>query len=162
MARAGIAAAGLAVVLVPLLAACGAAVYPKQPATWLGSRKRTVAAAEEALRGAMGAPGIRIAATPGNEEAVMVNPGQNGGPTCVAGAWFTLDGAAKDLLGEGFQYSWHLCAGAEHGATLEVHCVEIRKTESSTNSQDCAGGIVAGAVIRRSDRLLGRLKDAAP
>src|SRR5947207_14093955 len=86
-------------------AACGPGLvqYPERSETWLGSRKRTLKAAEDALRAAMAVPGVKLVPSPGNDEPVMITP------TCVNGAWFTLDGKPSDWLGDGYQYAWHLC-----------------------------------------------------
>src|SRR5262249_51263233 len=131
-----------------LLGACGPpapVAWPERSSALVTSRKKTLAAGEAAIRAAMGAPGVRRVEAPGNEEPVMIDKG------CVNGAWFTVDGAAKGGLGEGFQYSWHLCVGDDEKYVLQVNCLEVKKTEASVDSHECAGGRVAREVARRSD-----------
>lgn len=136
------------------LVACGPGLvqYPERSETWLGSRKRTLKAAEEALRAAMAAPGLKLVPSPGNDEPVMITP------TCVNGGWFTLDGSAAQWLGEGYQYAWHVCVTDEGKYQLAVSCLEVKKTETSTDSHECPGGQVAGTIAKRTDDIAAQLK----
>lgn len=150
---------GCKVLVLVGLAGCGTVRMAERPAPWLGTRKKTLAVGEEALRAAMAEAGVRKVDAPGNEEPVMVNSSAEGAPVCLNGAWFTLDGAPKDMLGERYQYAWKLCAGGKK-STLGVACVQVTKSESSTDSKECEGGRVAWDVASRTDRLMSRLRSA--
>jgi len=150
---------GWALVAVALVG-CGPAIvaYPERSGRWLGSRKRTLKAGEEAVRAAMAQPGIKLVPSPGNDEPVMIEQGNQGAPTCVNGAWFTVDGKREDQLGDGFQYSWHLCVGDDEKYQLQVSCLEIKKTEQSTDSHECPSARIAKAIADRTDAIVDRLR----
>jgi hypothetical protein len=136
---------------------CGPSVWGQRPAAWLGSRKRTLEVGEATLRAAMAEAGVRRVEAPGNDEPVMVNPHGEGAPTCLTSAWFTVDGAAKEMLGDGFQYAWQLCAGGGK-TTVAVSCLAIHKSEAHTDSAECEGGRIAVEVASRTERLMARMK----
>ncbi len=140
------------VALVLAAVACGPGLVqvPERSAPWLGSRKRTLKAAEDALRAAM--TGMKLVPAPGNDEPVMVTP------TCVNGAWFTLAGAPAERLGEGYQYAWHICVTDDEKYQLGVSCLEVKKTETSTDSHECPGGEIAGAIAKRTDEIAEKMK----
>ncbi len=138
--------------LLLFVTACGPpkpVVYPEKNQPWMGSRKKTLGAAESALRAAMSQGGVKVVQAPGNEEPVMIDK------TCVNGAWFTLPGAAKSGLGESFQYSWHVCVGDGEQFTMQLSCLEVKKTETSTESHDCTG--VAQELATRTDAILAAM-----
>ena len=107
----------------------------------------------------MAEAGIKKVEAPGNEEPVMVNSSDEGAPVCLTGAWFTLAGSPKAMLGDRFQYAWKLCAGGKK-ASLAINCMQVIVTETSTDSRECEGGRIAFEAASRTDRLLGKLKAA--
>jgi hypothetical protein len=127
--------------------------WPDHTAPVVGSRKKTLKLGEQAIRRAMGDARVKLVDAPGNDVPVLVQD------PCLTSGWFQLDGKPKDLLGPNYHYSWHLCVAEDDQSwTLQVSCLEVRKTETSTDSHECGGSRVSGSVASLTDGILGELK----
>jgi hypothetical protein len=130
--------------------------YPERSGPWPGTRKQTIKVAQEALKEAMA--GVKLVPAPGNDAPVSVAEASEGSEACVNTASFTLPGKREDMLGDAFQYAWHLCLNDDQTYALQIACLQVKRSETSTDLVECKSGKIAGLVARRSDDVIGRLR----
>jgi hypothetical protein len=134
--------------------------YPDRSGPWPGNHKQTVKAAEAAVRDAM--RGAKLVPAPGNDQAVTVAEGEGeAAQTCINSASFTVAGKQEDMAGDYFQYAWHVCLNDDQTYQLQIACLRVQRNATSTDLVECGGGKVAGAVARRSDEIVDKLRQAS-